>query len=60
MAGSRTFKIQVTVPVEAKNKLDAIARTQNRTLSNYCAYVLLAHLDEQKKPKATTRRSARA
>ncbi|MFQ9696821.1 MAG: ribbon-helix-helix domain-containing protein [Zhenhengia sp.] len=42
-------RIALTLPIEVKNKLDTLAKEDNRTTSNYILNILLKHLNETDK-----------
>lgn len=42
-------RIALTLPLEVKNKLDELARLDNRTTTNYIQNIILKHLSEIEK-----------
>lgn len=42
-------RITLTLPIEVKNKLDQLAKTDNRTTSNYIQNIILKHFETLEK-----------
>lgn len=46
--GKDKTRIILTLPKEVKNKLDILAKEDNRTTSNYLQNLIYKHLEQQK------------
>ncbi|MDO5011535.1 MAG: DNA-binding protein [Intestinibacter bartlettii] len=42
-------RIALTLPIEVKNKLDQLAKEDNRTTSNYIQNIIMKHLEKIEK-----------
>lgn len=42
-------RIALTLPIEVKDKLDKLAKSDNRTTSNYIQNILIKHIEQVEK-----------
>lgn len=45
--GADKTRIVITMPIEIKDKIDALAKADNRHTSNYILNVLLKHIEQE-------------